>query len=266
MRLAFAAALSVLVVAGAASAAEPGERPFCPARPGKASPACTVDAGRVQLEIDAFDETFDKAGGVKTTDLTLGASQLRIGLTADAELQLAWTPYERQTAHGAGIDGAVSGVGDAVAGLKFNLTGNSDGFGAALQPFVKLPTAPRTIGDGKVEGGLTAPLSIPLAGGWSLGLSPEVDVSANESGSGYHAAGSLATGVSHALTPELSFGAELWVAQDFVSRSPTQASADLMLAWTPGFAHDLQFDVGVNLGLTPAAAGAQAYAGIAKRF
>ena len=262
----FAIVAAALLAAASMAHAETAERAFCPARPGKASPTCTVDPGRVQLEVDAYDETFDKSGGVKTTDLTLAAPQLRIGLSADAELQLAWTPYERQTAHGAGTDAAVSGVGDAVVGFKYNLTRNRDGFGAALQPFVKLPTAPRTIGNGKVEGGLTVPLSVPLADGWSLGLSPELDISADDSGSGYHGAGALAAGLSHALTPELSFGAELWAAQDFVSKSQTQASGDLMLAWTPGFAHDLQLDVGLNLGLTAATPDAQLYAGIAKRF
>ena len=260
-----AAVAAVLVVAGAARA-ESSERAFCPARPGKATPTCTVDAGRVQVEVDAFDETFDKSGGVKTTDMTIATPQVRIGLSPNSELQLAFTPYERITTTGPRTSQAVSGIGDAVAGLKFNLTGNRDGFGAALQPFVKIPTAPTTIGNGKVEGGLVAPLSIPRAGGWTLGLSPELDISADGSGGGYHTAGALAAGLGHALSPEVSFGMELWAAQDFVSKSATQATADVMLAWTPGWAHDLQLDVGLNLGLTPVTPDTQVYVGIAKRF
>jgi hypothetical protein len=165
-----------------------------------------------------------------------------------------------------GSSRAVSGIGDVVAGLKFNLTGNGDGFGAALQPFIKIPTAPSTIGNGKVEGGVTVPLSIPLADGWTLGLSPELDISANDSGDGYHSAGAVAVGLGRALSPEVALGLELWAAQDFVSKSDTQATADIMLAWTPASIHDLQFEVGLNLGLTSATPETQVSAGIAKRF
>jgi hypothetical protein len=265
MRLAIAVAL-VLAAATTAARAETAERAFCPARPGKLTPTCTVDPGRVQLEVDLYDESFDRAGGVRATDMILAAPQLRIGLAPDSELQLAWTPYERQTARGGGTGEVVDGVGDAVVGAKLNLTHNGDGFGAALQPFVKLSTASHGLGDGKVEGGLVVPLSLPLAGGWSLGVSPELDAAADDAGGGYHAAAAVAAGLSHALGKALSFGAELWAAEDLVARSRTQATVDLMLAWTPAFLHDVQFDVGGNFGLTRAAPDAEVYLGLAKRF
>jgi hypothetical protein len=261
-----AAAAAALCAGGAAHAAEPIERAFCPARPGKVTPTCTVDAGRVQLEVDAADYTADRSGEVKTGSLVLGSSQLRIGLDPNTELQLAWTPYQRATSHGGGPSSADSGVGDAVAGVKFNLTGNKDDFGGALQPFVKLPVAPRPLGNGMVEGGVVMPISKALAGGWSLGLSPELDVLADGGGSSHHAAGAFVVGLGHALSPTVGFGAELWAAQDFVAHASTRATADVLLTWAPAWGHDLQFDVGANLGLTAAAPDAQVYMGIAKRF
>ena len=153
-----------------------------------------------------------------------------------------------------------------MAEFKYNLTDNRDGFGAALQPFVKIPTATRSLGNGKVEGGLVAPLSVPLSKGWALNLSPEIDVSANDDGGGYHTAGALAAGLGCAFTPELSFGAEIWVERAFVSEAETAATVDLMLAFTPADIHDLQFDAGVNRGITPAAPNTQVYLGVAKRF
>ena len=110
------------------------------------------------------------------------------------------------------------------------------------------------------------PISKALPGGWSLGLSPELDLLADASGDGRHAAGAFVVGLGHALSPTVGFGAELWASQDFLSHAPTKATADMLLTWTPAWAHDLQLDAGVNLGLTRAAADAQAYVGIAKRF
>lgn len=88
---AFLAAAAVMMAAATASAAhaEDGERAFCPSRPGKASPTCTVDQGRIQLEIDLFDRTADKSGGFKGTDTVVAVPQLRVGLSPNSEFQLA---------------------------------------------------------------------------------------------------------------------------------------------------------------------------------
>ena len=259
-------ALAVALAVPAGVRAEDAGRPLCPARPGKASPACTVEPGRVQLEIDLADSTVDRSAGTRTASLVAAAPQLRIGLTPSAELQLGWTPYERRTSRDAGGHTADSGVGDAFVGTKVSLTGDRQDLGLALQPFIKLPTARQPIGNGRVEGGMAAPMTAALAGGWSLGASPELDLAADEVGDGRHLAGSLAVGLGHALTPALSLGAELWLQQDFIARAGTQATGDLMLAWTPARIHDVQFDVGLDLGLTRAAPDAEAYAGFARRF
>lgn len=265
LRHSIATAVALLLVATAAHG-QAEDRAFCPARPGKASPTCTITPGRLQIELDAFDQTIDRSNGVKSTDAIMAVPQLRVGLSTNSELQLAWTPHERFTTAGLGKSKVNSGIGDMVAGLKYNLTDNRDGFGAALQPFVKIPTATRSLGNGKVEGGLVAPLSVPLSKGWALNLSPEIDVSANDDGGGYHTAGALAAGLGCAFTPELSFGAEIWVERAFVSEAETAATVDLMLAFTPADIHDLQFDAGVNRGITPAAPNTQVYLGVAKRF
>ncbi len=60
--------------------------------------------------------------------------------------------------------------------------------------------------------------------------------------------------------------AELWVQRDFVGSAATQATADLVAAWQPAGLKDVQFDAGVNLGLTRAAPDLEAYVGVAKRF
>ena len=259
-------AAAVMMGVATAAHAEDGERAFCPSRPGKASPTCTVDQGRIQLEIDLFDRTSDKSGGFKGTDTVVAVPQLRIGLSPNSEFQLAWTPYERATLKGPGTNDKVSGGGDVVAGLKFNLTDNRDGFGAAVNPFVKIPTADDALGNGKVEGGVVVALSGNLNDDWSWGVSPELDVAADDDGSGHHAAGSLAVGVSRSVSSQVAVGLELWACKYCVSGCDTQATADLMLAWTPDFAKDVQFDVGVNFGLNDATADSQIYFGFAKRF
>lgn len=254
--------LAVLALRAAPAQAGPEARDLCPDRPGKGTPPCILDAGRLQLEVGLADVTRDRQGGITTWDEAYGAFELRFGLTRTADLHLSASPWLVERTQGSGHR---SGVGDVVLAVRQGLT-DPDGAGVqfALQPFVSAPAATHGFGAGGLQGGVIGAAAVPLAGGASLGLSPELDVVRDIGRSGTHLAWGGAAGISRGFGPA-SLGAELWARRDEdPAGSSTQASFDLSAAWILG--KDLQLDAGVNAGLTHATPGAEAYFGVSRRF
>jgi hypothetical protein len=253
-------ALIVSLLAGSANAQ--ALRDFCAERPGKATPPCILDAGHVQLEVGLADAVFQRGRGAHEDTYTLGAAEVRFGLTRRLEAEAGWAPLIVDHRRGAGRR---SGSGDAFLGLRGALTDpDASGVAVSLQGFVTAPTATHGLGAGGWTGGVRLPASIPLGPHTDLGLTPEVDVIRNAAGGGTHLAWVGAAGVSHAFG-QLTLGAEVWGAID---DDPTgkihQASADLTAAFAVGA--NAQLDAGVNLGLDRATPDVEIYAGVARRF
>jgi hypothetical protein len=245
-------------------------RPFCTDRPTKGTGPCTVDAGRLQIESDMFNATLQNSAGVVTDTYLYTNPNFRLGLTQNLDVELNFSPFVEVVTHnhatGARTDD--SGIGDTFLRVKTSLIGNGQGaFSAALDPFLKIPTAPLTIGDGAVEGGMVVPLQYALSDVWSLSLVPEVDVLKNQIDDGRHTAGVLAFSITRALSTQVSATAELWENANFdPSGTVQQYSFDLAGTWQPPGARDLQFDAGANFGLNRETPAAQLYLGISHRF
>jgi len=79
-------AIAVLLLSGSAQAGT--LRELCPDRPGKATPACTLDPGHVEYETSIMDWTHDRAGGIREDSVLVADSLLRIGLNMDTEAQI----------------------------------------------------------------------------------------------------------------------------------------------------------------------------------
>jgi hypothetical protein len=263
-----ACALGVLAAAPAwADDPATALRPLCPDRPTKGTSPCTVDAGHWQAEVDLVDLTHDQAGGARTDLDAFAGLHLRYGINDRLELAATVTPLETLDTHAAGQTSRTSGFGDVVLDAKLALTDPGGKVTAALLPFVKLPTAGHGLGNGAYEGGLVAPIAFSLPAGLSLTLDPEIDVLKDASGPGRHAAFTAAVGVSRNLTATVTGSAELWGQADEDPTGRTrQASFDLALAWIPARRPNLQWDGGVNLGLTRDTPTAQVYAGVTRRF
>ena len=123
------------------------------------------------------------------------------------------------------------------------------------------------VGNGAVEGGLIAPISVNLPAGWSLVIDPEADVLKNANDDGRHLNTSGLLGLSRGVTKTLTLSAELWTDRDFgPGATRTQASADLGAAYIPASAPNWQVDGGVNLGLNRQTPAAQLYLGLSHRF
>jgi len=262
-----ALSLGLLAAVAVAHGAMADERALCADRPGKATPACVVDVGRLQVEAGLADWSRQDQGGERIDALAVGGLELRTGLTRRSEMELGWTAYSRTDDRVSGLTTRTEGVGDLFLGWRAALTDpDKDGLQVAVEPFVTAPTATHGQGAGGWEGGVIAPVSLPLSGGLSLGVSPQLAVRRDAAGGGIHLDWSGAVALSRGFGP-LSVAVELWGEVDEQpGGSVSQASADGALAWIPASRPDLQLDVGLNLGLQRNTPDRELYAGIVRRF
>ena len=259
--------LTVLAGLAFAGAARAEDRGFCADRPGKGSPPCVLDKGRFQAELGGVDAAFARGGGVSVDDVAYGGLELRLGLSSTVEGQLSWTPYERARTSDHGAVSTLSGAGDLGLALRWSLRNPAgDGLSIALQPYATAPTGAAGLGSDRWQGGMIAPMSIPLSGDWSLSLSPQVETWEDAGGSGRHAGYAVAGGVGRAVGP-VSLGAELWVDRDEdPSGHVTQASFDLTAAWTPKGLVDVQLDASAYVGLNRRTPDLELVLGLAHRY
>ena len=245
-------------------------RPFCTDRPTKGTGPCTVDAGHLQIESDILNETLQNSDGVVSDTTVYTSPNFRLGLTDSVDVEANISPFVDVWTHdhrtGRRIN--ASGFGDTVLRLKASLAGNGAGlFSAALDPYVKLPTAPDTIGNGALEGGMVVPLQFTPNEVWSFYVVPEADVLKDASDWGRHAAGAIVLGATRALSAEISASAEFWIdVNGDPSGTTTQQSLDIAGTWQPPGTKDLQLDAGANFGINHNTPAAQLYFGISHRF
>jgi hypothetical protein len=248
----------------AAAAAGAEAPPICTDRPAKGNGVCTVPAGRFQVETGLADWTVTDAAGVRTEVLSLGATFVKLGLTAQSDLQIGFTTLVQIDVTEAGERARTSGFGDVIVRYKYRLSADDAKLQVGVIPFVKLPTAKSGIGNGKVEGGVAVPVSFAL-GKATMSLGPEVDLLADADGSGRHVALVNLANVSAPVTPKLTAAIEIWSSFNLdPAKTVKQASADAALAYA--VSNDLQLDLGANLGLTKDTPDFEAYAGVSVRF
>lgn len=243
----------------------PADSPICTDRPTNGNSACTVPTGMVQIEADLFNWTANQANGGRVDSIAFTNPVLKYGLTDNSDLQVNWSPYVRvRTRDAAGLVAIDDGVGDVTLRYKRRLTDPADPLQIAVLPFVKVPTAPGSIGNGKVEGGIAIPINYSVPGGWTFTLGPQFNVIADTDGSGYR------TGLTGLVNVAKSLGAvtlagELWTRQDFTSAGTIdQYSADAAVIWLAR--PNLQFDIGANFGLNRNTPDVVSYIGVSTRF
>lgn len=230
--------------------ADKGPR-FCPNRPSLGEAACTVDPGRVLLEVSAVDWTRDDGPDAREDTVLVGDFQARVGLTGSSELQLNWTPYGRNRVRDRAT-GAIergTGVGDVTIGLRQNLANpDGEGLSIAVQPSVTLPVGKRPIGAGTWGAGLVVPVTYDLSDKVNVALTSEVDATPNEDGRGRHFLLNEVLGLGYALSDQVTAVAEMQLTRDHEPGDlTTQLFAAGSLAWQPR--HGLQLDVLVGAGL-----------------
>jgi len=241
-------------------------KPICSDRPGRNSGACTVEDGHWQVELGLWDATFQHRAGV-TTDVTSAANPVvKYGVSDGADIEASMAFYQSVRVHDASGTQTDSGIGDLFLRAKWNPNSGGDAaFTWILDPFIKLPTASRGLGNGEVEGGLLAPMSYELSGGWSLESTPEADILLNGSGRGYHANVVDVIGLGRDLEGGFNLGVEIWTNQNLdPAGTVSQYGFGPALAWQPD--PDNQFDAGFEVGLNRQTPDLELYLGFSRRF
>jgi hypothetical protein len=258
----FKLALSATMLCAGSAGWSANPQPICPDRPSKGTGTCTVPLGHLQIETGLIDWAHDHSSGERSDFTTIGSSLIKYGVSDRADIELGITPVEvLRVGHE-----RTSGFGDMVVRAKYRLTGDGAPVAVTLDPFVKLPTANYRLGNGKVEAGLTLPLSVALGESpLTLSLAPEVDSRADADGHGHHAAMIQLVNLGLAASSRLSFSAELWGQWDWdPAGTGKQTSADGSIAYLVN--NGLQVDGGANFGLNRETPDVELYAGVSEHF
>jgi hypothetical protein len=253
-------------LAASTAAAAADEQPICPDRPSKSTGPCTVPQGKWQIETELIDWTRDSSDGVHTDTTTWGNTAVKYGISSNADLELWVTPLETLSVHGGGLGEHHSSFGDTLVRVKYALTKDGAPVQVALDPFVKIPTANHQLGNGKVDGGLLVPVTIPLGKSpFTLSLDPELDLLADQNGRGRHLATQQVVNIGWQANQKLSVSTEIWAMRDW-----DPAGTGKQLSWDGAIAYlvskDLQLDGGANFGLNKQTPKAELYTGISVRF
>jgi hypothetical protein len=283
--IALVAGLSLATLAGAAWADDPTPaappappadasqtpplRALCTDRPTKTNSPCTVDPGHFQLETDFANVTVDHSGGADTTTVLYTNPTLKYGVSDTVDLEASIVPYETIVSRdrASNVTARNEGVGDFFFRVKWALIGAAGGNGLAFIPYLKAPTASGGVGNGVWEGGLIVPVQVMLPANWSVVFDPEIDVLKDPLDDNHHLAYSNLICFTYPLSKTVNGSVELWGGEnDQPGHVLKQASADVAATWIPPSDQNLQFDGGVNFGLTNQTPAAQIYVGVSRRF
>ena len=131
-------------------------------------------------------------------------------------------------------------------------------------PFVKFPTNGANLGNNAHEGGVILPLSVSLPHDWNMGCMAEFDFNQNSEDKDYHTEYIQSITFGHQIVGDLNGYVEFF----------SQTIDDVDMPWIATFdtgvtyqlTQDIQFDGGVNLGLTKNADDFNPFVGLTLRY
>lgn len=241
-------------------------------RPDTTESPFTVDAGHFQFETTllGYSRSHTDSAGTTTKAYEYGTTNLRIGLTNAIELSLIYAPYGmmRVSSPDPTLAGRFSGSGDLTVRTKFNFWGN-DSFQKAgetalgLLPFVNIPTNKGNgISSDFVQGGVILPFAIKLTDKLDLGINGGVQWMHNDDMPGYHkewiVTGSFGYDWSEVVSTYYEIAANFSTPQGDAIQLGTGISYKI--------GKNLQWDAGINFGITTAAPRLNPFMGVSARF
>ena len=251
-------AAAVLAIIGILAALPVGARDLSTDRPDQTESPYTVEPGRYQAEFQLISAARGPGGG--GTAWQFAGLNLKRGLSRSIDLQLVTSGLESVPS---GSD-RESGTGDLVMRLKWNARGNdAEGLAWGLMPFVSFPTGSEGFTAGGFEGGLIVPVGFALSSEVGMGLMAQGDVVRDGDGEGTHLGTFFTATVSRAIAGSLGGFVEL--AARFRPEDEGETETMLDLGTTYGVGEDIQWDAGVQLGLSEAAEDYRAFVGFTIR-
>lgn len=243
-------------------------RSFSTDRPDKSTSPYTVDAGHFQYETDLLGGLYDgyDTTHTRTREFFTGDPVLKVGITNFADVEVALGGYQnyRVKDRSANSTSSYDGFGDVTLRVKANVLGNDGGpVAIAIDPFFKVPTATRGLGNGVGEFGVTIPIQVTLPYNFTALFVTEYDDYKNVSNTGRHAGFTNLLNVSYPVTSKLTAEVEIWN-QVQSTHIPTQTTLDLALAYMLG--PNTQLDTATYIGLNKASPDFVAYVGLSQRF
>lgn len=264
-----ASALALMLCAAETAEAEPHHllrpvprermRPLSADRPDLTESPYTVDAGHLQVEMDAYRYTRDDAGPLRRESSAAGAAVVKMGLLRNLDLQLGFESWMRERVTGSGAETTISGRGDTALRLKLNLWGQGPGqdrAALALLPFFVFPTAVDDLGVGETVYGLSIPASLSVGDGTSAAFMVQGARAGDET-----------EWLFTAVLGRTLHGALGGFAELAASRAPGGGAwASLFnTGMTYGVGPDLQLDAGAAFGLDDEADDVTVFAGLTAR-
>lgn len=224
-------------------------RPLRPDRPGTTESPFTVDAGHLQVEVDAFRLINTREDEQHSREWKAGYTVAKLGLSRRTDIQLEVPLYKVQKEREAAEPDwqRQAGFGDLTLRLKHNFLGDDQEGPVAMGvvAYTRLPTGGQA-GSGAVEGGLIVPVNFELPHRWNLDIQLEADLN-YEREIGHHYIRMMPSiALDHEFTDVFSFLVE-GVTQWDAEHSGWRSSVNLAPIFT--VTENLQFDLGTHLAL-----------------
>jgi hypothetical protein len=225
-------------------------RDFNTNRPDVTEAPTTIDAGHIQVELSFAEFTHDDDHGLQTDQFNILPTDIRLGVLNNFEVDVMFEPYLDALVHGKQMPSQrQTGTGNTQIRGSLNLWGNDGGETAGgVLAFISLPTSSAGFETNHVEGGVILPIAFQLPGGCAGGAMLEADFDRNARETGYGVDLIHTITVGHDLLPHLGAYVE------YVGVSPISTDRTYLAYFDTGLTYaitqNMQFDVGVNLGLS----------------
>ena len=235
-------------------------RPLATDRPDRTESPYSVPKGWMQVEADLVTHGEFTRGDETLTNTSVGAFNLKWGLTHRMDVQLLFTPWSKTHFDAPGIDDDESGTGQAGLRAKFNLAGNDGGdVAAGVIPFVFIPTRGNPILDAATWGVLL-PVSMAVTDGFAMASMLGATRVENDD---WWVTGSVSLATS--LTERLGGFLEVYVARSGLDEDALEdVTGDVGFTFAPS--ENWQLDAGVYYGLTDPTEDWRVFMGASTRF